>query len=104
MHSDTPVLSVQEDGATLLNDISIFIARFVVVTPAQADVCAIWVLHTHALDAAELTPYIQIHSPMLRSGKTLLSRVLSLLVSKPWYTGHVTGAALTRNTAQPQPT
>jgi hypothetical protein len=93
-----------EDGTALLRDISAFITRYVVLTPSQSDACALWVMHTHALDAAEFTPYLHISSPLLRSGKTLLLTVLNLLVAKPWLTGRVTGAVLVRKTAKEQPT
>lgn len=101
MAADVPVI---EDGAALLDEVSRFISRYVVLTPAQADACALWVMHTHALDAADFTPYLHIHSPLLRSGKTLLLTVLSLLAAKPWLTGRVTGAVLVRKTAKEQPT
>ena len=104
MAADTLVTTGTEDGAALLDYTSRFIARFLVLTPAQADTCALWVLHTHALDGAEFTPYLHIHSPLLRSGKTLLLRVLDLLVARSWFTGRVTGAVLVRKTAKKQPT
>jgi hypothetical protein len=104
MAADALVTIETENGAVLLDDISRFIARFLVLTPAQAHAAALWVLHTHALDAAEFTPYLHIYSPMLRSGKTLLLNVLALLVAKPWLTGRVTGAVLVRKTDKERPT
>jgi len=94
----------ENDLAALLDDLSAFIPRYVVLTQAQADAAALRIVHTHALDAAEFTPYLHIHSPMLRSGKTLLLNVLNLLVSKPWMTGRVSGAVLVRKTDKEQPT
>jgi len=78
----------------LLEDLSSFICRFVKLTREQADVCGLWVVHTHAIDAFDFTPYLDINSPVLRSGKTRLLEVLRLLVHNPWFTGRVTGSAL----------
>lgn len=91
------------DGISLLNDLSDFIGRFVALSRAQAGACAIWVVHTHAIEASVFTPYLNVTSPMPRSGKTTLLQVLSLLVAKPWYTGRVTSAVLVRKTDKDHP-
>ena len=96
--SDTPT------GVSLLDALSKYVSRFVSLLPSQADLCALWIVHTHALEAADFTPYLDINSPVLRSGKTKLLEVLRLLVAKPWFTGRVTGAALVRKTQQEHPT
>ncbi len=72
--------------------------------PAEADVLALYAVHTHAIDAAEFTPYLHIFSPLPRCGKTTLLDEMSLLVAKPWLTGHVTAASLVRKVDQQQPT
>jgi hypothetical protein len=87
---------MQDCHAQLLTDLNNFIRRFVSLSAAQADICALWVVHTHALDAADFTPYLDINSPVLRSGKTRLLEVLRLLGCKPWFTGRVTASALVR--------
>jgi hypothetical protein len=93
----------QQAGA-LLDDLSAFIGRYLVLSQAQSDVSALWVAHTHAVDAAEFTPYLHISSPVLRSGKTLLLKILRMLVAKPWFTGRVTSAVLVRKTHAQHPT
>jgi hypothetical protein len=65
------------DGVSLLNDLSSFVRRFVALTHAQSDVCALWVVHTHVLDAADTTPYLNISSAEKQCGKTLLLEVLA---------------------------
>jgi len=97
-------LSETLTGVSLLDALSKYISRFVSLSQSQADLCALWVIHTHATDAADFTPYLDINSPVLRSGKTKLLEVLRLLVAKPWFTGRVTGAALVRKTEQEHPT
>jgi integrase len=65
-------------SAILLDDVVAFIRRYVVLTDVQADTLALWTAHTHAIDAAETTPYLAITSPEKRSGKTRLLEVLEL--------------------------
>jgi hypothetical protein len=91
-------------GAQLLADLSNFIRRFVSLSLEQADVCALWIVHTYLLEASYFTPYLDINSPVWRSGKTRLLEVLRVLVCKPWFTGRVTASALVRKTEKDQPT
>lgn len=71
-------------SAVLLDDVVRFVRRFVAMSPAQADAAALWVLHTHALDAAEQSPYLAVTSAEKRSGKSRLLDVLELIVARPW--------------------
>ena len=66
------------------------------MTVLQATVVALWVVHTHAIDATDFTPYLNIYSAMLRSGKTRLLEILKLLVRNAWFTGRTTASALVR--------
>ena len=92
------------DGAELLEELSCSIRRFVWLTDAQADVLALWAVHTHALAAADLTPYLAIASAEKQSGKTRLLEVLRLVVANPWFTGRTSAAALVRKIASEGPT
>ncbi len=92
------------DLAGLLNDVVAFIHLYVVLTVHQRWTLALWAAHTHALEAAECTPYLSVKSAEKRSGKTLLLEVLSLLVARPWLTGRVTAAVLVRKVAKDAPT
>ena len=85
-----------QDGAALLDRTETFLRRFVVLADEQIVAIALWVLHTHALDAAEVTPYLHVRSAEKRSGKTRLLEVLKLLVARPWLTGRTSVAALVR--------
>lgn len=61
------------------------LVRYVAFTsPHQAVVAALWVAHTHAVVAADTTPYLAILSAEKRSGKTRLLDILELLVCRPW--------------------
>ena len=62
----------------------------------QARVVALWVVHTHAINAADCTAYLSINSAEKQSGKTRLLEVLRLLAGVAWFTGRVTAAVLVR--------
>jgi hypothetical protein len=95
----TPHLS----GAEVLGGLVAFIRRYVPLSYVQAIMVALWVMHTHATDAADCTPYLHIKSAEKRSGKTRLLEVLALLVARAWLTGRVSAAVLVRKTANEQP-
>ncbi len=90
-------------GAEILDRLVAFIRRFVALSDEQADMAALWIIHTHAIDAADCTPYLHIKSAEKRSGKTRLLEVLALLAARPWLTGRVSAAVLVRKTANEQP-
>ena len=90
-------------GDEVLDRLVGFIRRFVALSYMQAVLIALWIVHTHAIDAADCTPYVHIKSAEKRSGKTRLLEVLSLLVARPWLTGRVSAAVLVRKTANEQP-
>ncbi len=85
-----------EDGAILLDEVMLFVRRFVVLSNEQLIAIALWVGHTHAMEAADATPYLNVTSAEKRSGKTRLLEVLELLVARPWRTGRTSAAALVR--------
>jgi hypothetical protein len=87
-----------------LDELAGFVRRFVVMSEAQGDAVALWILHTHVFSAAEQTPYLAISSAEKRSGKTRLLEVLELLVARPWLTGRVTAAVLARKVEAERPT
>lgn len=91
------------DAAAMLKDVFNFIRRFVSLSPSHARVVALWVLHSHVIDAADATPYLAITSAEKQSGKTRLLEVCDLLVANPWLTGRVTAAVLTRKVDAERP-
>ena len=95
---------LNHEVAEALNGITSFAGRFVVLTEYQLSAIALWVVHTHAFDAAETTPYLAITSADRRSGKTRLLEVLELLVARPWFTGRTSPAALVRYIEAETPT
>src|SRR5262249_51111638 len=83
--------------ASLLDDVERLVGRYVVFrSPAQAVAVTLWVAHTHALEAFDVTPYLDIHSPEKRSGKSRLQEVLNELVPRPELASRLTEAATFR--------
>jgi hypothetical protein len=99
----TPVWQPPQ-GAELLDDIVAFIRRFLVLSTHQAEIAALWIIHTYLFQLADVTPYLNIYSTEKRCGKTLLLEILEMLVQKPWLTGRVTPAVLARKVDAEQPT
>ncbi len=92
------------DLAELLDDLVDFISQFLVLTPNQHTILALWVTHTYIAMHISFTPYLHIRSAEKRSGKSLLLVILSMLVAKPWLTSRTSAAALVRKVDEVHPT
>ena len=93
-----------DDLAGMLDDVTRYIRRYVVLSDSQAVACTLWVAHTHAFAAAEATPYLNVTSAVKQCGKTRLLEVLEPIVPAPWLTGRVSAAVLTRKIDGERPT
>src|SRR5262245_1330996 len=83
-HSRPPEHRVAEDGAVLLTDVYNFLGRFVAYPSPHAQVAhALWVAHTHLMEAWETTPRLAFLSPEPQSGKTRALEITALLVPRP---------------------
>jgi hypothetical protein len=91
-------------GALLLDDIAAFIRRFVAMKEDQVVALTLWAAHTHAIGAADATPYLAITSAEKRSGKSRTREVLELLVREPLPAANISDAALFRVVAAKTPT
>ena len=81
----------------LLGDAFDFLGRFVAYPSEAARVAhALWIAHTHLMDAWESTPRIAFLSPEPASGKTRALEVTELLVPRPVEAVNVTPAYLFR--------
>lgn len=94
----------QVDGAELLDQISATLSSYVVMGKEAADAQALWVIHTHALDATRVSPILGITSPQKRCGKSTNLEVLRALVRKPLFASNITAAALFRTVEEACPT
>jgi hypothetical protein len=71
-----------------ISALSEMVRRYIALAPAEADVIALWIVHTHAFQAAQSTPYLAITSAEKQCGKSRLLEFLELLVANPWQTGN----------------
>jgi hypothetical protein len=67
-------------------------------------VVALWIAHTHAVEAFETTAFLAITSPEKQWGKTRLLDVLELVVARPWRAIMPSEAVVYRKIADVQPT
>jgi putative DNA primase/helicase len=84
------------DGAALLDDTAAAIRRHVVLSTAEADAAALWVVAVHAFDSWTIFPRLFITAPEKGCGKTTLVDVVSRLVPRPLGGSNITTAALFR--------
>ena len=94
---DTVAPDPDADGTVLLNDVHAFLGRFIAYPSTHAHTAhALWVVHTHMMDAWESTPRIAFLSPEPGSGKTRALEISELLVPRPVQAINVTPAYLFR--------
>ena len=92
------------DTAQLLDEILQVIVSYVVLLASNAVAIAVWILHTHALDAAQISPRLAIISPEKRCGKSTLLKLLGALVRRPLEATNITAAVLFRSIEAHRPT
>ncbi len=92
------------DGDELLNDLTEVFKRHVILPESAALALSLWVLHSHAHDAARVSPILCLSSPEKRCGKTTALTLLQALVRKPLPASNITSAALFRATELWRPT
>jgi hypothetical protein len=92
------------DLAKVLDGLVKFIQRFLVLETVQLYALALWIAHTYVFERGYVTPYLQIHSAVKRSGKSRVLEVLEVLVKNAWSTGKSTVAALIRSVDKYKPT
>jgi hypothetical protein len=92
------------EGVELLCDLSAAIRKHVVMPAHCADATALWVVHTHLLDALHITPRLAITSPEKQCGKTTLLDVLCHLVWRPLEISNTTVSPIFRAIQKARPT
>lgn len=99
--ADAAIAGIREDQDTeiagLLNDVHVFVGRFVAYPSPEAHIAhTLWIVHSHLMQAWESTPRIAFLSPEPGSGKTRALEVSELLVPLPVEAVNVTPAYLFR--------
>jgi putative DNA primase/helicase len=95
---------VPVNGAALLDSVVTVIRRYVALDEHLAEAVALWVVHAHAHDAAEVSPVLVVTSPVHRCGKTQLLQVIGALTPRTLHAANVTAAALFRTVDLFRPT
>jgi hypothetical protein len=91
-----------EAGSALLDAVEAFLGRYIAYPSEHARVAhALWVAHTHAMDAWDSTPRLAFLSPEPASGKTRGLEVTELLVPRPVEAINVTAPYLFRKVDDP---
>jgi putative DNA primase/helicase len=91
-------------GADLLDIVVSTYRRFGALPEGAAEAMALWVLHTYAHDAAQVSPVLAFLSPEKRCGKTTMLNVTGALVYRPLPSSNLTPAVVFRVIAAFKPT
>ena len=89
---------------TLLHDLMLFVRRYVVMSDEQLLVTALWIIHTHCIEAVEQTPYLSVTSPHRQCGKSRLLEITEMLSTRGWLVILPSEAVLYRKVSIETPT
>ena len=92
------------DGFVLFNELTAALGRYLALPEGALEAMALWVLFTHAFDAAEVSPRLALLSPLPECGKTTAFLILSRLVRKAMLASNVTAAVVFRAIERDRPT
>jgi hypothetical protein len=91
--------------ASSLDDVVAHLRRFVYLPRAtQYDAVALWAAHTHAIDACEFSPILNVTSAVMRCGKSRLLEAIEHVVAKPWKAIQPSEPVLFRTIHEDRPT
>lgn len=89
--------SGDKQGAAILSEVAAFLGRFIVYPSEDARIAhALWIAHSHLMDAWHTTPRLAFLSPEPASGKTRALEVTALMVPRPVDAFSVSSAYLFR--------
>ena len=92
------------NGAALLDEMVAAFKRFLVLPEHSAEALALWSVHAHVHDAADISPILAVLSPEKRCGKTTTIKVVSALVPKPMHAINISPSVLFRVVEKHKPT
>jgi len=91
--------------SNLLDTLEEILHSFLVFSSRHdAKAIALWIIHTHCIDAANISPILNITSPEKRCGKSTLLAVLRRLVYRPLIASNISTAAIFRSIEKWSPT
>jgi hypothetical protein len=80
------------------------IQDYLVCSDAQGILLTLWILHTYTYRATDLTPYLNISSPIEASGKSTCMTILRGLCARPWWAAGVSSSAFKHKLLAEHPT
>ena len=92
------------DGDAVLSALCDTLKKYMVLPDHAGETIALWVMFSHAHDAAEHSPILAIESPEKRCGKTTLLNIVAKLVPRPLPAANITTSAIFRSIALWGPT
>jgi Protein of unknown function (DUF3631) len=102
---DLASLDVEDDGPELLGELHTALTRYVVLpSPEAADAVVLWIAATHAIQAWNCAPRLDITSPVKRCGKSRLLDIIEATCHDPLLTVNISPAALVRSIGDDPPT
>ncbi len=84
------------DGALLLDEMYGTIRRFIWLSEHKARSMSLWIAHTHAIDAASVTPILALTSPQKRCGKTTAMALVGRVAARPLVASNISAPAVFR--------
>jgi putative DNA primase/helicase len=92
------------DGAVVLAELAAAVHKYTILSDAEADATALWVVRTHAHDAFDFHPPLWVKSAEPRSGKTRLCAMVKRVAAKALLVSSVSASALLRVVETARPT
>jgi hypothetical protein len=92
------------DGIVLFNELTTALGRYLALPEGALEAMALWILFTHAFDAAEVSPRLALLSPVPECGKTTAFSILSRLVRRALLASNVSAAVVYRVIERDRPT
>lgn len=93
------------ETAAMLADVETLVGRFIVFRDQhQSATVAMYVMHTHALEACESTPYLAVLSAEKRSGKSRLLELFARICARSEHVSGISEAALFQLVQEVRPT
>jgi hypothetical protein len=84
------------ETAALLDRLAATIRRHVIISPATADCCALWIAHTWVHERFQHSPRLSITSPVKRCGKSTLLDVLRMTCHRPIKADNISASGVFR--------
>ena len=91
-------------GAELLDELTTAVKRYVSLPAGAPEAIALWMLHSHSHNAADVSPILAVTSPTPECGKTTLLTFLQAITPRALSTANITAAALFRAVEKYEPT